>query len=71
MMLNFQCLLSCVLYLLCAWLDQIPRLSGLELMHNYLALLKKYMTPPLQLCNRHNLSLKESFGKSEKEFFIA
>jgi len=58
-------------YFLCAWLDQIPGLSGLELMHNYLALLKKYLTPALQLCNRHNLSPKESFGKREKEFFKA
>jgi hypothetical protein len=28
-------------YLLCAWPDQIAGLAGLELMHNYLALLKK------------------------------
>jgi len=32
-------------YFLCAWLDQSPRLSGLELMLYYFAFKKNYLIP--------------------------
>jgi len=58
-------------YLLCAWLDQIPRLSGLELMLNYLALLKKYLTPAVtDITYRSRKALENSFERHYEIFGV-